>query len=295
MKKIIIIIINLFLGFFINADAQNVGVNKTSPQEALDVHGNVNLDSSLKINGNAGLAGQALMKNGANELEWLNPAFGTNYKFFETVSSPSAIFWDVPATVTEVLVEVWGAGGGGNKYAGGGGGSYVAALLTVPPGGKVPIQIGMGGTGLVNVGIDGGETKIKSPYDITAGGGKGASVSSSGTVTVVSPGNGGLASVPSSFYKFRATAGQRGNQAESSFNQVASSNFVEVVTGGNGGDAGNSFRTGGQGSYAIKKIPAFFAPAETGRIPGGGGGAGIFLESDVPGTNGSQGLIVFHY
>src|SRR5690554_3656209 len=61
--------------------------------------------------------------------------------------------WTVPAGVTEITVEAWGAGGGGgnrtsNGYAGGGGGgAYSRSAVAVSSGqSSYKVTIGQGGT-----------------------------------------------------------------------------------------------------------------------------------------------------
>ena len=54
--------------------------------------------------------------------------------------------WTVPSGVTEVYVEMVGAGSGpGSNNRGGGGGAYVATHLDVTPGGTITFTIGSGG------------------------------------------------------------------------------------------------------------------------------------------------------
>jgi hypothetical protein len=56
----------------------------------------------------------------------------------------------VPAGVTSITVQLWGAGGGGgsvsNACGGGGGGAFTRATLTVTPGSTIPVTVGNGGT-----------------------------------------------------------------------------------------------------------------------------------------------------
>jgi hypothetical protein len=91
----------------------------------------------------------------------------------------------VPAGVTRVNVEVWGAGGGGG-YAGcnlgggggggGGSGGYTKIVLDVSPGQTFSVVIGMGGTGGTpsTGGTAGTESRVTTGVlpPITAGGGQ---------------------------------------------------------------------------------------------------------------------------
>ena len=86
---------------------------------------------------------------------------GFKYKEgFQNFSGPTT--WTVPANVTSIMVEVWGAGGGGGSagcspcssypaggFGGGGGaGGYGRELLAVTPGTSFTITVGAGGLGI---------------------------------------------------------------------------------------------------------------------------------------------------
>lgn len=91
--------------------------------------------------------------------------------------------WTVPAGVTKVYVEVWGAGGGGgygltSKHGGGGGaggGSY--KIFAVTPGDVATIFVGLGGSGGISPGgngATGGNTTLTlNGYTVTGQGGEG--------------------------------------------------------------------------------------------------------------------------
>src|SRR5690554_6195879 len=78
--------------------------------------------------------------------------------------------WTVPAGVTEITVEAWGAGGGGGGSnsnnsggSGGGGGGHTTNTFSVTPGQSVAYTVGAGGAaGAANAGTggDGGQTTI---------------------------------------------------------------------------------------------------------------------------------------
>src|SRR5690606_5163207 len=90
--------------------------------------------------------------------------------------------WTVPAGVTQITVEAWGAGGGGgdrtsNGYAGGGGGgAYSRSSIPVIPGQTYSLSIGEGGTSEV----DGGNTIFGSSIVVAAGGKSGKNNNASG-------------------------------------------------------------------------------------------------------------------
>ncbi|QXI44447.1 phage tail protein [Pseudomonas wayambapalatensis] len=75
--------------------------------------------------------------------------------------APGVFQWTVPANVTKVLAEVWGAGGSGafgsmsTGAGGGGGGGISKGLFTVVPGSQITVTVGMGGTSVTEVGKTG--------------------------------------------------------------------------------------------------------------------------------------------
>ena len=162
--------------FFFNIviAAQNVGINTTTPVERLDVNGNINVTGTIKANGVDGSANQVLMKDGSGTLIWGDMC---EYKNLFMLSSPSGT-WTVPAGVTKILVEVWGAGGGGNTFGGGAGGSYIVAPFTVTPGLVITYTTGTGGSGAGSSNASAGGTstaQIGSPsISISGNGGGGA-------------------------------------------------------------------------------------------------------------------------
>ena len=46
----------------VSAQTTNVGIGTTNPAEKLDVNGNINLNGTIKVNGQDGQAGQVLMR-----------------------------------------------------------------------------------------------------------------------------------------------------------------------------------------------------------------------------------------
>jgi hypothetical protein len=144
----------------------------------------------------------------------------------------------VPAGVTNITVEVWGAGGGGGGRSGsnnttargGGGGAYARSVLQVSPGDSFAIEIGQGGTGGVgtNNGQAGGASSFGAEPLVSAAGGAAGTSSTSGA-----GGAGGA---------IAASIGQvvyRGGNANSGGGGAAG-------TSGNGGDTAGS--TGGIGT-----------------------------------------------
>ena len=104
-------------------------------------------------------------------------------KEFKTAGSTSFV---VPANITKILAQLWGAGGGGGsttssnpKGGDGGVGAYSCKVLTVTAGSTLSITLGTGGSGnCCNSGSAGGNSSIKilgSSTLLTAGGGGGGS------------------------------------------------------------------------------------------------------------------------
>ena len=95
----------------------------------------------------------------------------------------------MPADVSHLLVELWGAGGGGaagqsvTGGAGGGGGAYARLVLDVTPGAVINIVTGAGGAGLLaSPGQQGSATQLflNGSFIASAFGGKGGNGSTGG-------------------------------------------------------------------------------------------------------------------
>lgn len=173
--------------------------------------------------------------------------------------------WNVPSSVTEVLVELWGAGGGGgqdpgtattDQVAGGGGGGHIRSSVTVTAGGTVSYTVGAGGAaGSGAPGSSGTDTVFGS---LTAGGGGGGSAT--GTTSTASGGtNSGT------------TLGD------------VSLNGGSTTAVGQGGDS----PLGGAGG-----LGGFNVNASAGSQPGGGGGGSYGVGSS---GDGADGMIIITY
>jgi len=153
----------------------------------------------------------------------------------------------VPAGVTSITVQCWGAGGGGGGSStsgqggsGGGGGGYTTITYTVTPGQLLAYSVGTGG----------------------AAGAAGAAAAGTGGNTTFSTlaANGGTGGAGN-----RGTAGAGGSASGGSTNTSGSNGTLGTTTGGAGG-AGANGGAGGTGSTN--------AAGGTGTPPGGGGGGG---------------------
>lgn len=162
--------------------------------------------------------------------------------------------WTAPFGVTEVVVEVWGAGGGGgnmtltnNGAGGGGGGAYSRSTLKVMPGAVYTVTVGAGGVG----GNAGGDSWFNSTTTILAKGGSGGVVNSGAGAS------GGLASSGVGDIKYGGGAGGNGSTADAG--------------GGGGGGAGTT-EDGSVGGNGSGTTPG--SGGEGGSSHGGSGGAG---------------------
>lgn len=82
----------------------------------------------------------------------------------------------VPAGVTRVTGDLWGAGGAaGYAYGGGGSGAFESVLLSVVPGDVIHVTVGSGGTGSYPNGSPGGETSLSINAGSTVAGANGGS------------------------------------------------------------------------------------------------------------------------
>lgn len=194
---------------------------------------------------------------------------------YDTFNSGSGN-WTVPAGVTSVQIELWGAGGGGGQgddvggsvgATGGGAGAYCKKnALSVTPGDIISYVVGAGGAGNTDVGVGcaagttGGTTTVAGGT-YTAGGGVGGD-----------------------------SCGDAGNKAGG----TASGGDVNT-SGGNGaaqsaqnGTYGGDSPSGGTGGATV----ASDVNGNPGNAPGGGGSGG---GKRAYGGAGANGRVVFTY
>ncbi|NLN93066.1 MAG: DUF11 domain-containing protein, partial [Candidatus Hydrogenedens sp.] len=210
-------------------------------------------------------------------------------------SSPGSNTFQVPAGITEITVEVWGAGGRGAfrttgnnlPLAGGGGGAYARSVLTVTPGQSFPLYVGAG-----SFSPDPGEDSwFGSDTTVLAKGGE----SSAQNSNVPGAGGAGALSVGDQTY-----SGGYGAQGAGG------------LFGGGGGSSAGSNAAGAyaddtslirQGAAAPAKGGAGGAGAEdgvageAGALPGGGGGGAYRAGNSTtqnPGR-GASGQVVVTY
>ncbi len=198
--------------------------------------------------------------------------------------------WTVPAGVTEVIVEVWGAGGGGrareDRNGGSGGGAYSRSLLPVSPNAQIPLRVGRGGG---TTGLDmeaGGNSWFQSTSIVMAEGGLGDQPNGGS--------RGGRESEGAGTIRFSGGAG--GARDSNSGGGGGGSAFWNA-NGGAGGAANDPFGgaggagTGAGGAGGNQNAPG--RAGESGQSPGGGAGSTGrnfgFLNT------GGHGQVIVHY
>jgi cysteine-rich repeat protein len=192
--------------------------------------------------------------------------------------SPADTTWTVPAGVTHVTVEAWGAGGGGGNgdgsRGGGGGGAYAKTDLTVTQGTQYTVKVGLGGSS-GNNGVD-SYLKINTTTKVLAKGG-GAATDDNGK-------NGGTGG---SKYSCVGTAYSGGDGGDRGGNSGGGGGGSASVTA-NGGDGAKGSGDNGGGAGGIGQGNGGNggnknAAGISGSAPGGGGGG----RGDNGGTSGS--------
>lgn len=290
--------------------AQRIGVNTSNPSEALDVNGNINLNGTIKANGVAGTAGQVLMSTGEG-LGWTNTSgqYKNFRQYFTTGETLATFSFTVPAGVTQVFIELWGAGGGGNTGGGGAAGNYRAVLAPVTPGSSFTINTGAAGKGAIVGGITGGNR--------SATNGQGSSVVVGANVFLASGGNAATNSSPGigsevayqnppanfSTLTMAGTSGEEGAITNLFFPTSSATEYNSLYNGGDGGAAYQFAGQQGKGGEYYRYNSGFptntvFRVA-TSAVGFGCGGGGM-LSATIPGTqraagNGSPGMVIVRW
>lgn len=173
--------------------------------------------------------------------------------------------WTVPAGVTSITVQVWGAGGaGGGSTAnnqggsGGGGGAYSTRVIAVTPGQNIPFTVGVGGLGVA--GANGGNGTASTILTLTANGGTGGGAN-------------------------RGAIGTGGTATGGTTNTTGGNG---VIGDNRGRDGGNGANGGAGGAGNING-----ANGNNGSTPGGGGSGGE--DATNRGGNGARGEIRITY
>ncbi|WP_051234394.1 T9SS sorting signal type C domain-containing protein [Flavobacterium denitrificans] len=201
----------------------------------------------------------------------------------------------VPAGITSMDVEAWGAGGSGGgargsildgrSGGGGGGGAYVKGKITTVPGATLAIKV----AGTTAIGASGGNATITGYETILfAAGGKAGTENNAGGTPA--GGKGGLdTNSYGSITKISGTDGGPGNTGVIALLQNSGA-------GGTGGGAG-----GGAGGAGIQSVVLGNEPGKNGSAPGGGGGGamnsllGLILGGPQAGGTGGSGQMIVSY
>ncbi len=218
-----------------------------------------------------------------------------NFLFSQTFNSGTNVAWVVPAGVTSIKVETWGAGGRGGSFTtngtgnrgGGGGGAYASSVINVTSGATYYYTVG---TGSNDNSVAGGDswfstTSTSSGAIVRAKGGSSAS-------TTASTGAAG-GSYSASIGQVRnnggrgadgSTSGGGGGGSSAGATNLgvnATNQFGAVGPTGNDGIGGNGGASGGNNAGVA------------GIAPGGGGG-GAFRNSSgtLAGGNGANGRVI---
>lgn len=285
MKQIILLLAfgMVWLANPISAQTTNVGIGTTNPAEKLDVNGNINLNGTIKVNGQDGQAGQVLMKNSSGQLSWGSISEFKNFRVFTFTFTSATQTFSIPAGVTRMGAEIWSGGGGGAAGGGGGSGGYAYRILDVSGGGSLSIIVGGGGQGAFppTAAVAGGLSQLTyGSNNFAVSGGNGASTSF--------PGFGGSLFTYSGNLDILSQQGQTGRKNQLSYQQYSATEFVLYTRYGNGGLAPFQPATGGEGGQSFVSTTTGFTLNESfgaqgyGYGEGGGGG----LTNGYPGAAG---------
>ncbi|CAM5577287.1 hypothetical protein MAUB1S_09712 [Mycolicibacterium aubagnense] len=203
-------------------------------------------------------------------------------------TSPGTSNWTVPAGVTAIDVELWGAGGGGgyNIYAydnanrggapsGGAGGAYARKRFSVTPGQILPVTVGAGGLG-------GAASPRRAGQAGTA-----SSIVVGGTTVTAGAGSGGLNSTGLDVLANSSSGGVATNGDTNIVGESGRNGKVNYAGGGHSGGGGGSSPLGGPSSADSAGGPG------VSNSPGGGGGA--TGDTSFAGATGANGAVVISY
>lgn len=227
----------------------------------------------------------------------------------------------VPACVSSITVQCWGAGGGGGSAdeagggacgSGGGGGGFASATISNPSG-SYTVVVGTGGTGGVGTsslapdGSAGGNSIFTNGTDSVIAYGGGAGIGSTGGVASTVGAGGGGAVV--GWFVGAIYTGGNGAQGNNAHDNIGGGGGGGAGNAGNGATPANASRdtyenggTGGAGSPATAQYQggvggsvaaAFYENGGNGSTIGGGGGGGggenQTFHGTYPGNGGSGG------
>ncbi len=233
-----------------------------SKQLSNEIHlSSISIFSLLKKGGVGVLLMLGMVFWGAGEV---NGQCAINVPSFTSTGSQQ---WTVPAGVTSITVDVWGAGGGGGRRrssdgasGGGGGGAFSRSILSVTPGTTLTIFVGSGG---------GSDTDGQNSWVSTTAFESGAIILAEGGI---SPG-------------INNNNGARGGRAANGiFNQIG-------FDGGNGANRASSTRGGGGGGASGPTGPGGNGSGRNGGIGNSDGGNGGTANNNDD-SNGNPGFAI---
>lgn len=219
----------------------------------------------------------------------------------QTFTSTGTHSFTVPAGVTTMKVECWGAGGGGQggSGAGGGGGEYAAEpALAVTPGNSYSYTVGTGGAGgpggVGGPGSNGGDSSFTgNAVTVRGHGGHGSnsSFTSGGSGSTNTTHHGGGSSSSST-----TGTGSGGAGGGSSAGTATGGTAGSPNSGATGGAGGTAPSGGGNGGHGGNGTGTTGTAGTAGSAPGGGGGTGgAGSSSNSAGGAGANGQVRLTY
>ncbi len=286
MKKLFLLI-SAFS--FLETYSQNVGIGNPAPSEKLDVNGNINVSGTIKANGAAGHNGDVLMSTGAG-ITW---GSFSNYKHSAIFTSPGPGTWIVPAGITEIMVEGWGAGAAGTTLTGGSSGGYARTTLTVTPAATANTNVGAGSSSSAFVTSAGGNTTFSIGGITMTAFGAGGSDWSNNSLNIGYPGVPGTFVIAPSNINLFGLPGRLGGANNVLYQQYAAGSFSVITYYGTGGPSVGLSTTDANPGDMTEYHGATFITGHYVKntfTPGGGGGGGT-----GSGYRGGDGMVVIWY
>ncbi len=239
---------------------------------------------------------KALLALGLLLVAFLNHAQSTTY------DTPGSYTFTVPAGVTSITVETWGAGGmGGSRSStfvsgGGGGGAYAKRTnMVVVPGATYTVMVGAGSTSNSTPGGDTSFTDAALTVWALAKGGNSATMNS----TTGATGGAGLVtggSIGDAGAVFAGGRGANGGTNDTNGNSGGGGSSAGTAAAGNNATSITGANPPANGGKGGNGVGANNGSGQDGSYPGGGGG-GAFRQSNSTryGGDGGGGKAVISY